>query len=133
MTDLRKAAEQALAVLQDEQYVSRYTHITEAIEALRAALSQPQAEPVAWMYHGIRFDGTQHDRASLIWRPEYMDAMSASKGVQAAPLYTHPAPAQAEPRPLTDAALWEMWVESPSDVLRFARAVEAAHGIKEKP
>ena len=34
-------------------------------------------------------------------------------------------------QPLTDETLWEMWVESPSDVLRFARAIEAAHGIGE--
>ena len=34
--------------------------------------------------------------------------------------------------PLTDETLWEMWVESPSDVLRFARAIERKHGIGEK-
>lgn len=34
-------------------------------------------------------------------------------------------------QPLTDEKLWEMWVESPSDVLRFARAIERAHGITE--
>ena len=33
--------------------------------------------------------------------------------------------------PLTDETLWEMWVESPSDVLRFARAIERKHGIGE--
>jgi len=32
-------------------------------------------------------------------------------------------------QPLDDKVLWEMWVESPSDVLRFARAIERAHGI----
>jgi hypothetical protein len=32
-------------------------------------------------------------------------------------------------QPLTDSTLWEMWVESPSDVLRFARAIERKHGI----
>jgi len=31
---------------------------------------------------------------------------------------------------LTDETYWEMWVESPSDVLRFAHAIEAK--IKEK-
>lgn len=34
-------------------------------------------------------------------------------------------------KPLSDETLWEMWVESPSDVLRFARAIERAHGIKD--
>lgn len=35
-------------------------------------------------------------------------------------------------KPLTDETLWEMWVESPSDVLRFACAIEQAHGIGDK-
>ena len=34
-------------------------------------------------------------------------------------------------KPLNDTELWTMWVESPSDVLRFARAIERAHGITE--
>ena len=32
-------------------------------------------------------------------------------------------------QPLTNETLWEMWVESPSDVLQFARAIERKHGI----
>ncbi len=32
-------------------------------------------------------------------------------------------------QPLTNETLWEMWVESPSDVLQFARIIERAHGI----
>lgn len=35
-------------------------------------------------------------------------------------------------QPIDDKTLWEMWVESPSDVLRFARAIERAHGIGDK-
>lgn len=60
---------------------------TESITALRAAIEQAQ-EPVAWMYHGIRHDDTPHERPSLIWKPEYMDVMSAEKGAKATPLYT---------------------------------------------
>ena len=82
----------------------------EIIEALRAALAEPEyplgqattdvgvpvyvlkkaepvQEPVAWMYTGIKQDGTEHG-PHLVWRPAYMDAMSASKGAQATPLYT---------------------------------------------
>lgn len=44
-------------------------------------------EPVAWMYTGIKQDGTEHG-PHLVWKPEYMDAMSASKGAKATPLYT---------------------------------------------
>lgn len=47
-----------------------------------------QQEPVAWMYHGIRHDGTPHDRPTLVWRPEYMDALSSKMGAVATPLYT---------------------------------------------
>jgi hypothetical protein len=42
-------------------------------------------------------------------------------------LYTAPP----QRKPLTDNTLWEMWVESPSDVMRFARAIERTHGIGE--
>ena len=41
-------------------------------------------------------------------------------------------PAQAG-QVLTDEKLWEMWVESPSDVLRFARAIEQAVLAKRVP
>ncbi len=47
MTDLRQAAQQALEALEDERYVTKYTHIVEAITALKAALEQPEQEPVA--------------------------------------------------------------------------------------
>ena len=34
-------------------------------------------------------------------------------------------------KPLNNPELWAMWVESPSDVICFARAIERAHGITE--
>lgn len=42
MTDLRQVAMQALEALENEP---RYTHIVEAIAALRAALKQPEQKP----------------------------------------------------------------------------------------
>lgn len=50
---------------------------------------QPEQEPVAWMYKGIKSDGTEHG-PYLVWKPAHMDAMSASKGAQAKPLYAAP-------------------------------------------
>ena len=106
---------------------------TEAITALRAALAQQAeaVEPAAWMYTGIKQDGTEHG-PHLVWKPEYMDAMSASKGAKAKPLYT--APSQRKPLsedeidaiPCTDGdgSDWDALV-------RFARAIERAHGIGE--
>ncbi len=50
-----------------------------------------------------------------------------SKPADLSMLYTTPPAAQRQP--LTNEMLWEMWVESPSDVLQFARDIERAHGI----
>ena len=55
--------------------------------------AEPVQEPVAWMYTGIKQDGTEHG-PHLVWKPAYMDSMSASKGAQATPLYTAPPPAE---------------------------------------
>jgi hypothetical protein len=79
MTDLRQAAMQALEALEDERYVTKYTHIVEAINALRAALEQPEQEPepVAWM------------SASGDWVTRSKPVMEnhASKGTVFVPLY----------------------------------------------
>ena len=48
MTNLRQAAQQALEALEDERYVTKYTHIVEAIAALKAELAQPEQEPTQW-------------------------------------------------------------------------------------
>jgi hypothetical protein len=48
MTDLRQAAQQALEALENERYVTKYTHIVEAVTALKAALAQPEQEPTPW-------------------------------------------------------------------------------------
>jgi hypothetical protein len=50
MTDLRQAAQQALEALEDERYVTKYTHIVEAITALRKVLAQPEQQAA----HGIK-------------------------------------------------------------------------------
>lgn len=106
------------------------------ITTLRERLAQPEQEPVAYAYTGIKANGEQHG-PHLVWKPEYMDAMSASMGAVAVPLYTAPQPAQ---QPLTDDRVWleymQLWPFRPNDeprlakdILRFARAIEAAHGI----
>ena len=91
------AMKQALAALEEinqlsigENAICLPAEIDGAMDALRERLAQPEQEPVAWMYHGIRHDDTPHERPSLIWKPEYMDVMSAEKGAKATPLYTAP-------------------------------------------
>ena len=61
--------------------------VTDLDEILRKI--EPAQEPVAWMYTGIKSDSTEHG-PHFVWKPAYMDAMSASKGAQATPLYTTP-------------------------------------------
>jgi hypothetical protein len=62
MSELRKAAQQALIVLRCIEYDSCETVIDgpdkymcdDAYEALRAALAQPEQEPVTWRYDYTR-------------------------------------------------------------------------------
>jgi len=53
MSDLRQAAQQALEALKRAKFelrgVTATQDIDDAIAALRAALAQPDAEPVAWL------------------------------------------------------------------------------------
>ncbi|CAB4160917.1 hypothetical protein UFOVP728_19 [uncultured Caudovirales phage] len=131
MTTLRQAAQQALEAWQTATYghPSHHKATLLAMTALKAALEQ-QAEPVqpvAWMYTGIKQDGTEHG-PHLVWKPEYMDAMSASKGSQATPLYTAPP----QRKPLTDEEIEDIWNRycdelgeaSINDAIDIARAVE---------
>jgi len=119
------AMKQALAALND--YEPNEAH--KVATALRAAIEQAQ-EPVAWMYHGIRHDDTPHERPSLIWKPDQMDVMSFEKGAKATPLYTAPP----QRKPLTDEEI-EVLAKKHNGIyydcdITFARAIEAAHGIK---
>ena len=96
-----------------------------AITAIKEALAQPEQEPVAMRYD---FDGYG-------WL--YIDNGSGSnwkeKIKNAEPLFTAPP----QPKPLTDEEISDMWCEVSNtdfvtgDTHVFARAIEAAHGIKE--
>jgi hypothetical protein len=89
MTTLREAAQQALEALEMWNKPGYTDRFRKATTALRVALAAPVQEPVAWMYTGIKQDGTEHG-PHLVWKPKYMDAMSADKGAKATPLYTTP-------------------------------------------
>jgi len=119
MTTLREAAQQALEVLESGLLVSHHAQVLIDLRAALAQQAEPEEpitrlfgtlpvhdaqqaepeEPVAWMYTGIKQDGTEHG-PHLVWKPKYMDAMSASKGAKATPLYT--APPQRKLVPLTE-------------------------------
>ena len=137
----RAVLEQALAAMDKAtRFMSDadYVKLNQAIAALRALLAQQEQEqePVAWMYVGIKHDGTTHG-PHLVWKPQYMDAMSAEKGAKATPLYT--TPPRREWQSLSKEEIWEddrIMAENArcglmmSDLSALARAIEAA--LKEK-
>ena len=98
-----------------------------AMYVVRQALAQPEQEPVAWIYKGEKsFDGNKYS-------DEY--ELTASKQValwkdkNAKPLYTTPP----QRKPLSDeeiGAILEDVNAYGTRLYTFARAIEAAHGIK---
>ena len=137
MKDLRQAAQQALEALEtcseDEVYsdsdfgmVQVYDEdkVTNAITALRAALAEPEQEPVGWLDTEMQQAYTTHELAD-------------AEGTGFVPLYT--APHAPTPRkPLHDMAVFDLADEHLYEgdknygVLAFARAIEKAHGIGEQ-
>ena len=121
MNSLREAAQQALdwfEWLHSGQPDHMASIDTDGVrQSLRAALAEPEQEPIAW--------ANPNDLQNFD-----MKVRTNGGPLHTVPLYTAPQPAKRVP--LTDETLWEMWVESPSDVLRFAHAIERAHGIGEQ-
>jgi len=126
MTDLRAAAQQALAAL--EHSVKLRDEDYDAMDALKAALEQdvPETdcgniEPVAWMHpSGEGYDSAFRDHSTVI-------ACTGNKWEGWIPLYTHPP--RREWRGLTDGEMGHIYVRSATPE-EFARAIEAA--LKEK-
>jgi len=84
----------------------------EEITAIKQALEQPEPEPVAW----VVYDTENND---IAWT-------EAGKKLKAeTPLYTSPPKRE----PLTDEWIERFWLDHPTPI-KFARAIEAAHGIK---
>ena len=61
MTDLRKAAEMALEALELGDDISA-EQMSDALDALRQALAQPEQEPVAWLYQTAYGDKFIHKK-----------------------------------------------------------------------
>ena len=149
MTD-RELMQQALEAL--ERYSGVDQRACDAEEALRERLAQPEQEPVKfnctvvddahpegvplsqWGKQQKQKPFCYHDGRNIVGK-EYAHHCDVF------PLYTEPQPEQ---EPLTDERVWleymQLWPFRPNeeptlakDILRFARAIEAAHGIGEKP
>ena len=96
---------------------------------VREKPAQPEQEPVAW---GV-FEGNLHD---MFFSPSEAQEMADLKGTHAEvrPLYTTPP----QRKPLTDEEVIKLKMEgrdlefvNMTALHRFARAIEASHGIKE--
>jgi hypothetical protein len=123
MTTLREAAQQALAFTMRDFATVRDFEAARAIlhDTLKAALEQTVQEPVAWRFQSPLSEEGQ-------W--EYGKEPPVGSRWAIEPLYTH------TPRrePLSDEELDRLWREPMSadwEHREYARAIEAAHGIKE--
>jgi hypothetical protein len=113
MTTLREVAQQALEAL-ETVFMPHHP----AVISLRAALEQPEQEPVAWMVYtqdGKSVCVTDNPADFIEWR--------------SFPLYTHPP--RREWRGLSkdeSLKMWGMRSDGPSnlEIIGFARAIEAA-------
>jgi len=124
--NLRQAAQQALEALEglaDYRYTDR---VKNTMASLRQALAEPEQEPVAWMTHSNDLLPLFHATrvGALNW------------ATQPTPLYTAPTPR----KPLTDEEMRECaqamnaepLAEGWPELIKFARAIERAHGIGER-
>ena len=121
MTDLKQAAQQALEAL--ESGLAFDAHST-VLQNLREALEQPEQEPVAYY----------HPHKGFYWaKPTHISAPTVVD-VPPVPLYVKWIAAQR--KPLTDEEIWQIATDctigGDLHADKFARAIEAAHGIKEK-
>lgn len=140
-TKAMKLALEALKTAEDFDIDADDGYYSKAIKALEEALAQSrsdvkqsvsveQGEPVAWMF--------QHEETGRI---TFVEAQQLEWGFEKGnprlkkigPLYTPPQPAERKCKPLTDEQIKEMWSQyNPlHGIASFARAIEAAHGIKE--
>ena len=87
--------------------------------AIKEALAQPEQEPVAFI---------NVEQRKLEWAKYMTWDTPTVVNLPKIPLYTTPP----QRKPLTDEEIYDMYNEPRSDaeMIAFARAIEAAHGIK---
>jgi hypothetical protein len=108
--------------------------MTKQTEALNAPLAKQ--EPVAWAWRAFDPDDGQHGKWGIWKIADYKPPRQSSKWFQVVPLpCTTPQPAQR--KPLTDEAIVKitsdpcLYIRGGDYRIDIARAIEAAHGIKE--
>ena len=123
---LRQAAQRALKEMDDHMYRADTHEFYEAKEALRAALAEPEQEPVALPCCGYA------NASAVKWNPHNQVVQCHNCGQ----IYTAPTPR----KPLTDEEMRECaqamnaepLAEGWPELIKFARAIERAHGIGEQ-
>ena len=123
MTTLREVAQQALEAL-ETVFMPHHP----AVISLRAALEQPEQEPVAWMSPASESMIGKTDENGSAYHIITTSKKTANNSV---PLYTHPP--RREWRGLTEEDIWTLAANCLDSVLgrlHFARAIEAA--LKER-
>jgi hypothetical protein len=128
-----EAMKQALEALEVDAYVYNGEKSWKAITSLRQVIAEAEKqEPVFW-YRPVGEDGGYEGPIHNCSIEKVRKECGAWK-----PLYTHPQPKR---EPLTDSQMMKLldhYAENPSDyryndpLICFARAIEAAHGIKEQ-
>lgn len=87
---IREAAQQALEALEYLDGYNGWVEVGKEIDALRAALAEPEQEPVAWMWEYRRLDG--HIERITTYRkqhpPKELEFILEGLGEDAIPLYT---------------------------------------------
>ena len=120
--EVLKLALEALEVLGWQPTEEAMDYRDNAITAIKEALAQPEQEPVAWMSEH-RFDELRKGftvMTTLTKQRVFEDDVA---------IYTTPP----QRKPLTDEEIEDLYFDkfSMSELKAFARAIEAAHGIKE--
>ena len=136
MTD-RELMQQALGALESKYIVNCgawRVQQDQAITALRERLAQPEQEPVAWQVmveDEAMKEFSIKDMAHDWCVRQKLSGSSYAYWIR--PLYTTPP----QRKPLTDEEIEEVFFDmgqfAKIDLKAFARAIEAAHGIGEKP
>jgi hypothetical protein len=126
LSTLNEVRQETFRLMRDGQTLYAEDNVWSTIISIKEALAQPEQEPVAW---GV-FDHNLHD---MFFAKEEAHEMVRLKGDESTvkPLYTTPPPQR---KPLTDEqinAFFEGMEPNNGFWKSFAKAIEAAHGIKE--
>ena len=121
MIEAMKQALEALEMCESPWPNTKDNQVTEAITSLRQAIAEAEKqEPVAWPCLIADAD-FEKDTVTLVMQ-------CTDYKVSAGKHWLHTS--QPQRQPLSDEQLHDLWFKQSIDWMEFARAIEAAHGIK---